>query len=143
MYVKVTASGPRRHIQLVESFRGENGRPRQRTVATLGRVDELTPKDVDALINGLLRATGRQPLAEQGDAAFAQALSCGDAWVLSQLWHRLGLREAIRPLVANRRVGFDVEAWLAGDGAQSAVRPGVQARRAALGTDHSGARRTD
>jgi hypothetical protein len=53
MYVKVTASGPRRYLQLVESFRGDNGRPRQRTVATLGRVDELTPKDVDALINGL------------------------------------------------------------------------------------------
>lgn len=112
MYVKVTASGPRRYLQLVESFRGENGSPRQRTVATLGRVDELTPKDVDALINGLLRATGRQPLAEQGDASFAQALSCGDTWVLSELWHQLGLREAIRSLVANRRVGFDVEAML-------------------------------
>jgi hypothetical protein len=112
MYVKVTASGPRRYIQLVESFRGDNGRPRQRTIATLGRVDELTPKDVDALINGLLRATGRQPLAERGDATFAQALSCGDTWVLSQLWHQLGLREAIRPLVASRRVGFEVEAML-------------------------------
>ncbi len=36
MFVKITTSGPRRYVQLVESFRNEAGLVRKRTVATLG-----------------------------------------------------------------------------------------------------------
>ena len=36
MFIKVTQSGNRRYAQLVESFRNEQGKPRQRTVCTLG-----------------------------------------------------------------------------------------------------------
>jgi transposase len=39
MYVKVTRSGPRRYVQLVESFRDEAGKVKQRTITTLGRLD--------------------------------------------------------------------------------------------------------
>ena len=45
----------------VESFRNEEGKPRQRTVATIGRLDK-SGGAVDSLLNGLLRATGRQPV---------------------------------------------------------------------------------
>ncbi|WP_229804674.1 integrase core domain-containing protein [Paludibacterium paludis] len=41
MFIKVTSSGPRRYVQLVEAFRDEAGKPKQRTVATLGRLDQL------------------------------------------------------------------------------------------------------
>jgi hypothetical protein len=37
MYIKITKSGPRRYVQLVESFRDDNGRARQRTVDNFGR----------------------------------------------------------------------------------------------------------
>ena len=43
-----------RYRQRVESFRNEEGRPRQRTVAALGRLDE-TDGGADALLSGLLR----------------------------------------------------------------------------------------
>ena len=59
MFVKLTRSGSRRYVQLVESCRDEAGKPRQRTVATVGRLDE-TGGAVDSLLSGLLRATGRQ-----------------------------------------------------------------------------------
>ena len=36
MYIKITKSGPRRYVQLVESFRDGDGRVRQRTVANIG-----------------------------------------------------------------------------------------------------------
>lgn len=58
MFIKLTRSGDRTYAQLVESFRDEQGRPRQRTLATLGRIDE-TGGQVDALLGGLLRAKGR------------------------------------------------------------------------------------
>ena len=34
MYVKITRSGPRRYVQLVESYRDEEGKVKQRTIAT-------------------------------------------------------------------------------------------------------------
>ncbi|TCU93040.1 hypothetical protein EV671_10201, partial [Roseateles saccharophilus] len=40
MFIKHTRAGGHTYAQLVESFRDEHGKPRQRTVATLGRVDE-------------------------------------------------------------------------------------------------------
>lgn len=57
MFIKLTRSGGHSYLQLVESFRNEEGKPRQRTVATLGRLDE-TGGGVDSLLNGLLRAKG-------------------------------------------------------------------------------------
>jgi hypothetical protein len=58
MFIKLTRSGGHTYAQLVESFRDEYGKPRQRTVATIGRVDE-TGGQVDSLLSGLLRAKGR------------------------------------------------------------------------------------
>ena len=40
MFVKLTRSGSRRYVQLFESYRDEFGKPRQRTIATVGRLDE-------------------------------------------------------------------------------------------------------
>jgi hypothetical protein len=65
MFVKVTKSGPRRYVKLVESYRDEAGKPRQRVIATLGRLEAVTAGESSALINGLLRVTG-QPTLEEG-----------------------------------------------------------------------------
>ena len=57
MFTKLTRSGGHTYVQLVESYRDETGRPRQRTVSTLGRLDE-SGGQVDSLLKGLLRAKG-------------------------------------------------------------------------------------
>ena len=82
MFIKLTRTSGHTYAQLVESFRDEQGRPRQRTVATIGRVDE-SGGQVDALLNGLLRAKG-QPGAELGipQVRFESALALGDVWAL-------------------------------------------------------------
>lgn len=90
MFIKLTRSGARTYAQLVESFRDEHGKPRQRTVATLGRIDE-SDGQVDALLNGLLRAKGRPATSTQTpQVRFESALSLGDVWALDALWHELG-----------------------------------------------------
>jgi len=93
MFIKVSTSGGHRYARLVESFRNEDGQPRQRTVATLGRIDECGGQ-LDALLGGLLRAKGRP--ASDGDAPqlrFESALALGDVWALDALWHELGFDE--------------------------------------------------
>ena len=47
------------HLQLVESFRNDSGKVRTRVVANLGRLDQIAPKQLDPLINGLNWAMGR------------------------------------------------------------------------------------
>ena len=49
MFTKLTRSGGHTYVQLVESFRDETGRPRQRTISTLGRLDEVGGQ-VDSLL---------------------------------------------------------------------------------------------
>lgn len=90
MFIKLTRSGDRTYAQLVESFRDEHGKPRQRTVATLGRVDEQGGQ-VDSLLNGLMRAKGRPAVAgDDPQVRFESALSLGDVWALDALWRELG-----------------------------------------------------
>ena len=91
MFIKLTRAGGHSYAQLVESFRNEQGKPRQRTVATIGRLDE-TGGAVDSLLNGLLRATGRAPLGCDAtpQVKFESALALGDVWALDQLWRELG-----------------------------------------------------
>jgi hypothetical protein len=48
----------RRYVQLVEAYRDDKGLPKQRTVATLGRLDQLG-SELESVISGLLRVTGR------------------------------------------------------------------------------------
>jgi hypothetical protein len=110
-------------VRLVESFRNEEGQPRQRTVATLGRLDE-EGGPLDALLNGLLRAKGR-PVAggDSPQVHFESALALGDVWALDALWHELGfdrlaavfrrarfttaVEQAIRVMVFNRLCDAD------------------------------------
>ena len=90
MFIKLTRSGGRTYAQLVESFRDEQGRPRQRTLATLGRIDE-SGGQVDFLLGGLLRAKGRSlDDASSPQVRFESALALGDVWALDQLWRELG-----------------------------------------------------
>jgi transposase len=90
MFIKLTRSGGHTYAQLVESFRDEHGKPRQRTVATIGRVDE-SGGQVDSLLEGLLRSKGRS-LSDSSapQVRFESALALGDVWALDQLWHELG-----------------------------------------------------
>jgi transposase len=123
MFIKVTRTGSRSYAQLVESFRDEQGRPRQRTLATLGRIDEAGGQ-VDALLTSLLRVKGRPAgLASTPQVQFESALALGDVWALHQLWHELGfdrlhavfrrsryttpVEQAIRVMVFNRLCDAD------------------------------------
>lgn len=119
MYLKVTRSGTRRYVQLVEAYRDPvHGTPRQRHLATLGRLDHLTAADVDGVIDGLLRLTDRpdlatlsQPVSAAG-TTFEAALQLGDVWVLDRLWRQVGIEAAILASLRGRSRRPEVERWI-------------------------------
>lgn len=109
MYTRITKSGGRSYLQLVEGYRTETGAVRQKVVANLGRLDQLQPKDLDPLINGLNRALGRTD-----NTAFTpeyeSSKAFGDVFVLNELWQQLGFSRVIRKALRSSRRGFDAEA---------------------------------
>ena len=41
MFVKLTSSGPRQYVKLVEAYRDNAGVARRRVIATLGRIEAV------------------------------------------------------------------------------------------------------
>lgn len=109
MYVRVSKSGNRSYLQIVEGYRDEAGRVKQKVIANLGRLDKMGEKDLSALIHGLQRAVGR-PETLPEPPKFDTAKAFGDVWVLHQLWHELGLSDAVRRALRSSRRQFDAEA---------------------------------
>jgi len=110
MFARIKRVGAYAYLQLVRTERRE-GRPRQRVLATLGRVEAL---QASGELDGLLRS-----LSEYSPQALA--LICGQTepstwtWklgpclVFQRLWQRLGLDKILEELLAPRQFGFAVE----------------------------------
>jgi transposase len=109
MYVRVSKSGNRSYLQIVEGYRDDVGRVKQKVIANLGRLDKMGEKDLSALIHGLQRAIGR-PETLPESPKFDTSKAFGDVWVLHQLWHELGLSDALRRALRSSRRQFDAEA---------------------------------
>lgn len=112
MFIKVTHSGARRYVQLVEAYRDDEGRPKQRTVATLGRLDQLNT-ELESVISGLMRVTGKTlPTPPPAPVvSFESARDFGDVWALTELWNSLGF-DRLRKIFRRTRHAIDVEALI-------------------------------
>ncbi|NDA00068.1 MAG: IS1634 family transposase, partial [Betaproteobacteria bacterium] len=111
--VKLTKSGPRSYVQLVEAYRDETGRPKQRTVATLGRLDQMGDS-MRSMHDGLSRLLGLDvgQTACNGTASFESSRALGDIWALTQLWEGLGLHRLGAAFRQSSRHRVDLEALL-------------------------------
>jgi transposase len=112
MFLKITRSGPRQYLQLVEAFRDDAGKAKHRTLVTLGRLDQITG-NLDAVISGLLKVTGRPDFlnAPLPAVEFESARALGNVWALNQLWETLGFGE-LRRVFRRTRHAIDVEALI-------------------------------
>src|SRR5262249_8607131 len=113
MFFRTTKSGPRAYLQLVENH-WQDGRPRQRVLATLGRIEELRQRDA---IDGLLRSGARfaQKLLvlsahQRGDVPVVRTLRLGAVLVFQRLWQETGRAAVLEQLLAPRRFEFPVGA---------------------------------
>jgi transposase len=109
VFIKLTRRGPNEYVQLVEAYRDDAGRPKQRTVASLGRLDQINT-DLNAVISGLLRVTGQAPVAPliAPRVSFEAARDFGDVWALTELWNCLGF-DRLRQVFRRTRHAIDVQ----------------------------------
>ena len=86
---------------------------KKRTVATLARAEQVDGS-LDAVINGLLKITGRETMGAKPPAAtvsFESARALGDVWSLAELWKSLGF-SCLRRVFRRPRRTTDVEALI-------------------------------
>jgi len=116
MFPRVKQGGNREHphgyLLIVEAYR-EGGKPKQRVVANLGRLDKLQASgELDRLVEGLGRFCQQVRVlsASAGeDGVAARTRLWGPPLVFGRLWERQGVGQVLRGLAAQRRFGFDVE----------------------------------
>jgi transposase len=112
MFFRTKTSGPRTYLQVVEN-RWQNGRSRQRVVATLGRLDQLQHSgQLEALlISGARLAESVLVLTDhaQGKLPAYTSRRIGPALVFQRLWQHTGCQQVIRQLLKGRRYEFPVE----------------------------------
>jgi len=112
MFFRTKKSGTRSYLQVVEN-RWEDGRPKQRVIATLGRLDQLQQTgQLDALlVSGARLAQSVLLLSAhaKGHLPSITTRRIGPALIFERLWQQTGCRHVVEQLLDGRRFGFDVE----------------------------------
>lgn len=99
------------YLQICQAFRQE-GKPRQKVIATLGRLDSLIADGgLDSIISGLSRFSENVRVVEEAHKRGLHAL-CARPWgpplVFERLWRMQGLSQILARLAGERHFGFDV-----------------------------------
>src|SRR5437764_4684396 len=106
MFFRTKTSGPRSYLQIVEN-RWEDGRTRQRVIATPGRLDQL---QLDGRLDALLASGARLSQSVLLLSAHAQrplptitTRRIGPALVFRRLWQQTGCQRVLEQLPDGRR----------------------------------------
>ena len=98
MFFRTKKSGPRTYLQLVENH-WRDGRPRQRVLATLGRLDDLQLRGaVDALLTSGSRFAEKLLVLSahhDGRLPVVHALHVGAVLIFERLWRDSGCHGAL------------------------------------------------
>jgi Transposase DDE domain len=112
MFLRVKRTQGYAYVQLVEN-RWREGQPRQRVLATLGRLEQLQESGgLEALLeSGSRLVEGLTVLSEyrRGEAPAVRAQRIGAPLVFGRLWEEIGCRAVVSKLLADRRFEFAVE----------------------------------
>jgi transposase len=112
MFFRTKTSGTRSYLQIVEN-RWVDGRPKQRVIATLGRLDQLQQTGrLDALlVSGARLAQSVLLLSAhaKGQVPVVAAHRVGPTLIFERLWRETGCQRVLHQLLEGRRYEFDVE----------------------------------
>ncbi len=111
MFFRTKTSGPRSYLQIVVN-RWQDGRPRQRVLATLGRLDQLQQSgQLDALLASGARLAQSVLLLSahaKGQVPTITTRRIGPALIFERLWRETGCQQVIERLLDGRRFECDV-----------------------------------
>ncbi len=107
MYFKTAKSKGNRYLQLVESYRNEQGKPRQRLLANICNISKCSDEGVLKLCQSFLRTLGVEKVAFLDDLTAEESYDYGDVLPVIVVWQQLKLGEIINHCMS-QRVKIDV-----------------------------------
>ncbi|MGH8548807.1 MAG: IS1634 family transposase [Methylococcales bacterium] len=112
MFFRIKKSQTREYLQIVENRR-EEGKVKQRVIATLGRLDQLREGGkLEALFQSGVRFSEKVLLIsahQQGELPVVNTKRMGAVNVFERLWHETGCQGVVLDLLRSRRFEFPVE----------------------------------
>ena len=127
---------------------------RAKVLYSFGRADQLDRPAIERLITALTRVLGTEPAAggsgpDRARAVgvpgleFVESRPLGGAWLLDQLWHRLGIDTLLRGLAAGDAAGSGGGAGAVRAGRQPGAGPVLEAGRDLVGRPRRAPARPD
>ena len=107
MFFKISNSKGNKYLQIVESYRNDEGKPRQRLIATICNVSKCSDEQVLRLCKSFLRALGVEKVAFLDDLTCGQSYDYGDVLPIIALWQQLSIEHIINDSLS-KRVKIDV-----------------------------------
>lgn len=112
MYIRTKTNGSRTYLQVVESY-WNGGKPRQRVIATLGRLDKLSQAGaIDGMMKSLSRFSEKVKVHEaykSGRLEARKVMRIGPDLIASRLWRELSIGRIIDEVSSGRNFGFSLE----------------------------------
>jgi transposase len=112
MYFRSKCVGDRTYLQIVESRRID-GKPRQRVVATLGRLEDVQASGgLEALLESGSRFSESMLIVgehRRGELTGVRTRRIGAPLIFERIWQESGCREVIEELLSARKFEFGVE----------------------------------
>ena len=112
MFFRKKKSGGYTYLQLVEN-RWEEGRSKQRVIATLGRGDRLEESGQLAKLlesgANLCESVCLLSAHARGELTTGRARRIGPALVFDRLWQETGIQQVLERLLRRRKYDFPVE----------------------------------
>ncbi|MCL6638631.1 MAG: hypothetical protein K6T80_02985 [Firmicutes bacterium] len=108
------------YLKLIENYRDGN-KIKQRVVANLGSLDDLTPEKVQGLISGLARICG---IPGTGNLKAQKVLSHGEVLAIHKIWEILNLEEAVNRALSGQKADESIPLCLELMVLNQVIRPG-------------------
>lgn len=113
MFFRKKKSGRHEYLQIVENFRDERGKTRQKVLFTLGNMQTLRSSgQLDSLLASGARFSEKVAIIAAHKAGETNPVKCcrtGPDAVFGRLWQELGISDALRSVLSGRRYAFDLE----------------------------------
>ncbi len=112
MFVRRKTVEGRTYVQVVENY-WEEGKTRQKVIATLGRLDKLTEEGaIEQVLLSLSRFSDKVQVTQafkEGKLEAKRVVKIGPDLVAGRIWAELGIGDAINSLSEERKHSFSLE----------------------------------
>lgn len=113
MFFRKKTTGKYEYLQIVEGYRDKDGNVKQKVLLTLGNFQELKINGkLDDLLESGARFSEKIALISEHRAGRSKPVRCmqvGADLIFGKLWKSLGIGEAIKQLLEDRKFEFDIE----------------------------------